>query len=185
MASYNFDPKKKEEVKTSSEDKTTEAKPPKKKFFRVYTSVMPTARYGNPIVSIVVGSFFSVIAIAVMLVFALLVNNVSGRIACEAEITDIKQILQYDRYEMEVYVSYTIGTESHEMVQLGTYESGMRKGDKITIYYLENDHENIRYVSIGTQTWPYVICGLFLVAGVSTIVVTAIRLVKAKKQPAI
>lgn len=185
MASYNFDPKKKEEVKAPVEDKVEEAKQPKKKHFHAYGGVMYSARYGNPLASIIVGSIFVVASIAMTFVFALVINNTSGRIECPATISRIDRAYHsYSEIYYTVWVTYTVEDENYE-VELGAYESGMHVNQEITIWYLETNPSNIRYISTGMKVWPYVICGLCFAAGAASVTIPVVKLVKTKKQPAI
>ncbi|MBO5376098.1 MAG: DUF3592 domain-containing protein [Bacilli bacterium] len=131
----------------------------------------------------ILGILFLVIGIGCVVGFVFTKNSnddfMKKAVETSAEIVRIKE--KYDSldedYEYTVYVEFDVDGLTYEGI-LNEYHSGMREGDKVTIYYDPQDPENFRSGSDFLVFIPLIVGVIFAIVG-SFLLIFAIK--KSKK----
>ena len=98
---------------------------------------------------------------------------------CEGTVVNIEEY--YDTFDGDnqlchrVYVDYTVDGKEYKNAEYGSYNSSMKEGDKVAVYYDPSDPSSIQ--PEGFETVPYVVLG----AGCVAIIVGVIGII-GKKQ---
>ena len=67
-----------------------------------------------------------------------------------------------NQYEYTVYIDYKVGGVEYKDAEYGAYNSSMKEGDTVTVFYYPENPEQIQ--PKGYKTVPYIVIGISVVA---------------------
>ncbi len=99
-------------------------------------------------------------------------------LTCEGTIVRIEEDLDLAADDTnviyKVYVDYTVDGKEYKEVDYGSYNSSMKEGGKVTVYYDPADPSKIQ--AEGFETVPYVVLG----AGIVAVIIGVIIFIKER-----
>ncbi len=94
----------------------------------------------------------------------------------QGEITNITEDIIGEDREYHVYVTYKVAGTKYEDVEYGSYNSSMKVGDRVTVYYDPADPSH--YQAKGFETVPYVFGGV----GAAAVIFSVIMMIRKKSR---